>query len=72
MAVKVWGSSKQAANYRPAPADDARCDRCKFMFPPTGFGGCRYVRGVIRGSATCDYFRPRRGPEDSTTPPAAP
>ncbi len=72
MAVKVWGSSKEAANYRPAPTEDVRCDQCKFMFPPTGFGGCRYVRGVIRGSATCDYFRPRHGTEDSTTPPAAP
>jgi len=66
--VKVWGSSKQAANYRPAPTDDVHCERCRFMFPRIAFGGCRYVRGVIRGSATCDYFAPR-GAADETSPP---
>lgn len=35
-------------------------DRCKYMFPPFALGGCRLVRGVIRGSATCDEFRPRK------------
>lgn len=68
--MKIWGSSKHAANYRPAPADDIRCDRCKFMFPPMSLGGCRYVRGVIRGSATCDYFGARR-PAGDATPPAS-
>ena len=69
--AKIWGSSKATANYRPAPTDDVGCDHCKFMFPPLAIGGCRYVRGVIRGSATCDYFSPRRG-EKSETPPPAP
>ncbi len=69
--MKVWGSSKHVANYRPAPADDVHCDRCKFMFPPIAVGGCRYVRGVIRGSATCDYFTPRREAAESPTPPPA-
>jgi len=30
------------------------------MFPPLGLGGCRLVRGVIRGSATCDHFSARK------------
>src|SRR5436309_614085 len=42
--MKVWGSSKGSANYRPAPAPDVRCDHCRYMFPPTALGGCRYVR----------------------------
>ena len=69
--MKIWGSSKEAAKYRPAPSDDVRCAACKFMFPPLGLGGCRYVRGVIRGSATCDYFAPRRGSESSAPPEAS-
>jgi hypothetical protein len=54
------GLSKKAANYRPAPNAEIRCDRCKYMFPPLALGGCRLVRGPIRGSATCDQFTPRR------------
>ncbi len=57
--MKIWGLSKQAARYRKAPDADVCCDRCKFMFPPLAIGGCRLVRGVIRGSATCDQFKPR-------------
>jgi hypothetical protein len=30
------------------------------VFPPLALGGCRLVRGPIRGSATCDHFTPRR------------
>ena len=60
MAMKVWGLSKSKANYRPAPAADTRCDRCRYMFPPFALGGCRLVRGVIRGSATCNEFLPRK------------
>ncbi len=56
----IWGLSKQQANYRPAPKPEVRCDACTYMFPTLAFGGCRYVRGLIRGSATCDEFRPRR------------
>jgi hypothetical protein len=57
--MRIWGLSKQAARYRKAADADVRCDRCKYMFPPLAIGGCRYVRGVIRGSAVCDEFKPR-------------
>jgi len=60
MTVRIWGTSKRAAHYRTAPTPDVRCDRCKYMFPPIALGGCRLVRGAIRGSATCDEFTPRR------------
>jgi len=60
MATSVWSLSKRGANYRPAPQPEVRCDHCKFMFPPLALGGCRLVRGLIRGSATCDKFTPRR------------
>jgi hypothetical protein len=56
----VWGLSKKGANYKPAPTPGVRCDRCKYMFPPLALGGCRLVRGLIQGSATCDEFTPRR------------
>ena len=58
--MRIWGLSKRAARYRDAPSDDVRCKRCAYMFPPLALGGCRLVRGVIRGSATCDEFRPRK------------
>jgi hypothetical protein len=70
--VKVWGSSKQAAHYRPAETVDDECDRCRFMFPPAAFGGCRYVRGVIRGTATCDLFSPRKGGASTSPPESTP
>lgn len=57
--MKVWGLSKKAANYQQAASTDKRCDHCKFMFPPLILGGCRLVRGLIRGSATCEEFQPR-------------
>jgi hypothetical protein len=60
MATRVWGLSKTGAKYRPAPQPEVRCDHCKYMFPPLALGGCRLVRGLIRGSATCDKFTPRR------------
>ena len=62
MATRVWGLSKKDVNYRPASEAEVRCDRCKYMFPPLALGGCRLVRGLIRGSATCNEFRrrPRR------------
>ena len=59
MATRMWGLSKKGANYRDAPQDDVRCARCKYMFPPLALGGCRLVRWLIRGSATCDKFIPR-------------
>jgi hypothetical protein len=60
MARRVWGLSKKKANYRPAPEPGVRCDRCRHMFPPIAFGGCRLVRGLIQASATCDEFALRR------------
>lgn len=58
--ARIWGLSKEAAGYRPAPRPEVRCKVCAYMFPPLGVGGCRYVRGVIRASDTCNEFRPRR------------
>lgn len=51
MTPRIWGLSKSAAHYRPAPTPEVRCDRCKFMFPRLALGGCRLVRGPIRNSA---------------------
>jgi hypothetical protein len=58
--TKIWGLSKRDADYGPAPTPDVRCDRCKYMFPALAVGGCRLVRGVIRGSSSCKEFVPRR------------
>jgi len=61
----IWGLSKKKANYRPAPQAEVRCDHCKYMFPPLAIGGCRLVRGVISGSASCKEFVPRHpAPKD--------
>ena len=60
MTARIWGLSKKRARYRPASTPDGRCDCCKYMFPALAIGGCRLVRGPIRGSATCDEFTPRR------------
>jgi hypothetical protein len=59
IAVRIWGQSKKGAHYRPAAEPAVRCDRCKHMFPPLALGGCRLVRGAIRGPATCDEFARR-------------
>jgi hypothetical protein len=59
MSATVWGLSKKKANYRPAPQAEIRCDHCVYMFPRLALGGCSLVRGLIRGSATCDKFTPR-------------
>jgi len=56
----VWGLSKEQANYRDAPTPAVQCKVCKFMFPPLAIGSCRFVRGVIEGSKTCDEFTPRK------------
>jgi len=58
--MRIWGLSKKGSNYKPAATPDVRCDRCKYMFPRLASGGCRLVRGLIQGSATCDEFTPRR------------
>ena len=70
--MRIWGSSKSTVNYRPAPTPEVGCDRCKYMFPPIAIGGCRYVRGVIRGSATCDLFASRHRAEAESQQPPAP
>ena len=57
--TKIWGLSKPDASYGPAPTPDVRCDKCRYMFPPLAYGGCRLVRGVISGSASCKEFVPR-------------
>jgi hypothetical protein len=56
----IWGLSKTATNYRQAPKPEVRCDACRFMFPKLAVGGCRYVRGVISASSTCDQFASAR------------
>jgi hypothetical protein len=66
--VRIWGLSKTQANYGPAPTPDVRCARCRYMFPPLALGGCRLVRGPIRGTATCDHFTPRSGLSDTLFP----
>jgi hypothetical protein len=58
--TRIWGLSKKEAIYGPALTPEVRCDRCKYMFPPIALGGCRLVRGVIRGSGSCTKFEPRR------------
>jgi hypothetical protein len=60
MPPTTWGSSKEAARYRPAPKPEVSCVACKFMFPRLALGSCKYVRGIIKGSATCDEFEARR------------
>ncbi|HYZ14323.1 MAG TPA: hypothetical protein VFA08_12080 [Actinomycetota bacterium] len=57
--AKIWGLSKAEANYRQAPRPGVRCRDCKFMWPPLAYGGCRLVRGVIRGGDTCNEFTSR-------------
>jgi hypothetical protein len=67
--MRIWGLSKRAAHYQQAPVADVRCDRCVYMFPPFPIGGCRFVRGVIRSSATCDEFKPRKAAESKRSRP---
>ena len=45
----IQGLSKAAANYRRADNPKFSCHECKFMLPRLAIGGCRFVRGVIRG-----------------------
>ncbi|MEO8292565.1 MAG: hypothetical protein ABI635_05455 [Actinomycetota bacterium] len=56
---KTWGLTKEQAAYRPAPKSEVRCDHCEFMFPRTSTGTCKYVRGLIKASYTCDEFSSR-------------
>jgi hypothetical protein len=61
--MAIWGLSKKAANYGPAPTPEMRCDHCRYMFPRLAVGGCRLVRGVIHASDSCKEFAPRRTTE---------
>ena len=65
----IWGLPKTAANYRQAPRPEVRCDACRFMFPKLAKGGCRYVRGVISASYTCDQFASAHPDRRSAGPP---
>jgi hypothetical protein len=60
MAPKTWSLSKPDANYRPATKPESSCRACKWMFPRLAVGSCKYVRGTIQASATCDEFEARR------------
>jgi hypothetical protein len=56
----TWSLTKEQAGYRPAPKPDVRCDACAFMFPRTSTGSCKYVRGLIKASYTCNEFVARK------------
>lgn len=56
MAPGTWSLSKEDARYRPAPKPEVACIKCQWMFPRLAIGSCKYVRGRIDGSATCDEF----------------
>jgi hypothetical protein len=58
---KTWGLTKEQAGYEPAPKSEVRCDHCEFMWPRTSTGSCKYVRGLIKASYTCNEFSPRKG-----------
>jgi hypothetical protein len=60
MAPKVWSLSKEEAHYRPAPQPTVSCGQCMWMFPRLAMGSCRYVRGMIRNTDTCDEFERRQ------------
>jgi hypothetical protein len=51
--------TKEEAHYRPAPQPTVACGECKWMFPRLSVGSCKYVRGMIRNTDTCDEFEPR-------------
>jgi len=59
---KTWELTKEAANYRPAKKPQFSCKACKWMFPRLAVGSCKYVRGVVEATATCDEFEPRNAP----------
>lgn len=57
--TRSWSLSKQQAGYKPAPKPEVRCDVCEFMFPRLSVGSCKYVRGIVHASDTCNEFAPR-------------
>ena len=60
MEPKTWSLTREQAGYRPAPQPQISCRQCLWMFPRLAYGSCKYVRGVIEGSATCDHFESRK------------
>jgi len=59
MAPKTWSLTKEQANYHKAPKPEVSCVNCKWMFPRLPLGSCKYVKGIIEGSATCNEFESR-------------
>jgi hypothetical protein len=59
VAPKVWSLSKEDAHYRAASKPEVSCGACQWMFPRLPMGSCRYVRGIVKPSDTCDEFEPR-------------
>jgi len=55
----TWSLSKEQARYRDAPRREISCIECKWMFPRLPIGSCKYVRGTISATATCDEFESR-------------
>jgi hypothetical protein len=62
VAPGTWSLSKEDAHYRPAPKPEVACGECTWMFPRLAVGSCKYVRGLIENSATCDEFESRHPP----------
>jgi hypothetical protein len=54
----TWSLSKEDAGYKPASKPEVSCIKCKWMFPRLSVGSCKFVRGMIEGSATCNEFQP--------------
>lgn len=40
---KVWGLSKDEADYGPAASPTYECRNCRYMFPKTAVGTCKLV-----------------------------
>jgi hypothetical protein len=59
MAPKTWSLTKEEAHYRPAPQPAVSCGQCMWMFPRLSVGSCKYVRGFVKNSDTCDEFESR-------------
>ncbi len=59
MAPKVWSLAKEEAHYKPAPQPAVSCGQCMWMFPRLSVGSCKYVRGIVRATDTCDEFERR-------------
>jgi hypothetical protein len=60
MAPNTWGQSKGEVRYKPSPQPQVACKECMWMFPRLARGSCKYVRGIIEATATCDLFEPRK------------